>query len=188
MRNEFTFIEGSKALETMVRILQRYDVGRLGLKGGDFPYVIPMNHTYHDGRLLLHGSYTGRKIDLLTADPRACYEVDGPKEGAEAAVRSCHQEYESVLCYGTIRIVTEPELKAAYLSRLQAGFGQPALTHADVARCNAFVFEIKEMTGRTGRFRPTGERPLYVFRFTERAPEQPQREDDGPDGQSVICR
>lgn len=165
MRNEFIVTEGAEALETMVRILQRHDIGRLGLKGGDYPYVIPMNHTYHEGKLLLHGSYTGRKIDLLTADPRACYEVDGPRDGADSKVRSCHLEYESVLCYGTIRIVTEPDLKADYLNRLQTSYGQPALTHADVARCNAFVFEISEMTGRTGRFRPTGERPLYVYRF-----------------------
>ncbi|MGE5623739.1 MAG: pyridoxamine 5'-phosphate oxidase family protein, partial [Methanocella sp.] len=38
----------------MVRILKRYDVGRLALKGPDYPYVIPMNHTYFEGKLLLH--------------------------------------------------------------------------------------------------------------------------------------
>lgn len=165
MRSEFTVTTGEEALEVMVRILKRYDVGRLALKGPDYPYVIPMNHTYFEGKLLLHGSYTGRKVDLLTTDPRACYEVDGSKDGVDLGVRSCHQEYESVLCYGMIRIVDDPQLKADYLSRLQASFDQPPLKHADVARCNAFVLDIVELTGRTGRFRPTGERPLYTYRF-----------------------
>ncbi len=164
-RHEFTVTTGEEALQVMVRILTRYDVGRLALHGPDYPYVIPMNHHYLEGKLLLHGSYAGRKIDLLAADPRACYEVDGPKDGVAAGTRSCHLEYESVLCYGRIRIVDDLKLKADYLARLQASFDRPPLKHGEVARCNAFVFEIEEMTGRTGRFRPAGERPLYVYRF-----------------------
>lgn len=98
----------------MVRILKRYDVGRLALKGPDYPYV---------------------------------------------ALKS----------------------KVDYLARLQASFGQPPLKHGDVARCNAFVFEIEEMTGRTGRFRPSGERPLYVYRF-DRAGQDQRRVAEGKAG------
>jgi len=167
VRNEFTIVTGTQALELMIEILNRYDVGRLGFNGEPYPYVIPMNHAYYEGKLLLHGSYKGRKIDLIKTNPLVCYEVDGPKDGLSPDDRSCHQEYESVLCYGRIREVDNVEDKRLFLSLVNQRFDKPALKHGDLERCNAFVIDIHQMTGRTGRFRPTGERPLYIFDFEQ---------------------
>ena len=165
MRNEFTLITGEEALAELVKIINRYDVGRLALFGEDFPYMLPINHAYLDGKLIMHGSFKGKKIDLMRRNSKACYEVDGPRDGNPKKERSCHLEYESVLCYGSIKELGDCPLKYEYLDHQVATLGQAAVDHGKMKNTNCFVFEITEMTGRTGRFHPDGERPLYIYRF-----------------------
>jgi len=102
-------ITGQEALDLMVEILQRYDVGHLAINGEDFPYVVPINHTYHDGKLILHGAITGKKVEMMERSPRVCYGVYGTQSPAEkegVKLRSCAKDYQSVVCYGNLRVVT----------------------------------------------------------------------------------
>ena len=61
-------------------ILQRCDTVRLGLNGGEFPYVVPMTFgsAIEDGKIVvyIHSAGEGRKCDILAKDPRVCVEAD----------------------------------------------------------------------------------------------------------------
>ena len=63
------------------RLLEQCQVMRLAMTGPQGPYVVPLNFGYvlgPDGRLQLffHCAAQGRKIRLLEADPRVCFEMD----------------------------------------------------------------------------------------------------------------
>ena len=63
------------------RLLEQCQVMRLAMTGPQGPYVVPLNFGYAlepNGRLQLffHCAAQGRKIRLLEADPRVCFEMD----------------------------------------------------------------------------------------------------------------
>ena len=62
--------------DEMEEILQRADVGRLGLADDDEPYVVPLNFAYSDGCIYFHTGFEGRKLEIIQKKPRVCFEVD----------------------------------------------------------------------------------------------------------------
>jgi len=99
--NELTF-------EEMVEFLSEEIFGHLGLSDGEDVYVVPINHTYSDGEILMHCALEGRKLDMIRASSAACFEVSrmigvpvphGPE--------SCDEPFKSVICRGTARVVDD---------------------------------------------------------------------------------
>ncbi len=56
-------------------MLGAHRVGRLGCSAHDRPYVIPINYRYRRGDVF-GCALAGRKIDILRAQPLACFEID----------------------------------------------------------------------------------------------------------------
>jgi len=74
------------------------------------PYVVTMNHGWNAGNeaLYFHCAHTGRKIDLINANGRACATVvedHGYKHG------ECDHAYRSVVMQGTIEVVEDIDEK-----------------------------------------------------------------------------
>jgi nitroimidazol reductase NimA-like FMN-containing flavoprotein (pyridoxamine 5'-phosphate oxidase superfamily) len=159
-------ITGQEALDLMVGILQRYDVGHLALNGEDYPYVIPLNHTYYDARLILHGSITGKKVEMMVRCPRVCYGVYGTqipvvKEGV--AQRSCAKAYQSVLCYGSIRIERGSDEWRSHLGAFASDYSHKPPEHNEAESTSCFILDIAEMTARVA-FHPDP-KVIYSYRF-----------------------
>ena len=57
-------------------ILAGAQVCRVALSDGNGPYIIPICFGYEPGALYLHSALEGRKIDMIRADPRCCFEID----------------------------------------------------------------------------------------------------------------
>ena len=138
------------------------DLGRLGLQGGEYPYVVPMNHGLSGNELYLHGSFEGKKIDLMRRSPRVCYEIDTPLTPGPQGLRSCHLEYVSVQLFGTIREVLDPQERHEVLRTIMAQYGMP-FKHGSEALCMAYVITLEHASARTGRFRPHSQRDLYLY-------------------------
>ena len=164
-----TVITGQEALDLMVGILQRYDVGHLAINGSgeppdDFPYVIPLNHTYHDGKLTLHGSITGKKVEMIERSPRICYGVYGtqssPVKDGEV-LRSCSKDYQSVVCYGTVGIEHGGEEWRKSLGAFARDYSHKPPEHKEAENTDCFVIEIHEMTARVA-FHPE---PKVIYRY-----------------------
>ena len=57
-----------------IDILQRQNVGTLALaKNGDYPYAVPLNYVYYNGKIYFHCAITGHKIDIIKKQNKASF-------------------------------------------------------------------------------------------------------------------
>ena len=110
-------------IEEIIGILDSGKIVHVGMIDGDVPYVVPMNYGYtlEDGKLTLylHGAKSGRKLDIIRANPKVFVEIDTdivPFEGKTA----CHYGigYSSVMGEGVAELVEDAEGKKKALSIL----------------------------------------------------------------------
>ncbi|MBQ2093839.1 MAG: pyridoxamine 5'-phosphate oxidase family protein [Ruminococcus sp.] len=93
--------------EKCVEILTNEPRGVLALYGENgYPYALPLDHLYDDGKLYFHCAAEGHKIDAIKANPHASYCVmdEGFRKENEWALN-----INSVIVFGTIRFVTDKE-------------------------------------------------------------------------------
>jgi len=141
--------------EEMEAILQEETIGYLGLCADEEPYVVPLNYAYADGRIVFHCGLAGKKLDVLKANPRVCFTV-GRQAGEvrrHAEGNPCHLDSDSVICYGTARVIENVEERKAALDSFNLSF-QPdaeAISLEAATKCCAVEIDIEEMTGRRER-------------------------------------
>ena len=67
-------------IQEIAKVFDRADTIRIGMHGGDYPYVVPVSYGWElvDGKIAVyfHGARCGRKYELLRQDPRVCVEAD----------------------------------------------------------------------------------------------------------------
>ncbi len=165
-KGKYRAIHGMQAREKIEEILTRHETGVLSLFDEKYPYTIPLNHAYKDGKLYMHCGKVGKKLGLIRKNYNACYCLYGNAEDVPKGVRSCHLEYESILFYGQIRISDDPEEKEEAVLELTNHYGTP-YQHGFADMIEILVFEIDHATARTGRFKPHSERELFYYDFKE---------------------
>jgi nitroimidazol reductase NimA-like FMN-containing flavoprotein (pyridoxamine 5'-phosphate oxidase superfamily) len=138
----------------MEKVLRDEVVGRLGLSCDGEMYVLPINHCYVRGRLLFHCAFEGRKLDMMRENPRVCFEVDrwtsNPKARNRPYHEICNAGYESVICWGRAREITDIQERVKVLNAYQSHYEitpRQRITRARAAKCHAFVVDIERMTG-----------------------------------------
>ncbi len=156
-------------LRRIERILRANSVGRLGLCQDGDVYVVPLNHCYRRGRLILHCGFTGRKLDMLRSNSRVCYEVDScagmPADHSKAA---CAVHYESVICFGRAWEVEDVAERARMLTAFRRHFegeGRGRIELERAAECNVIEMKIERMTAC---IKHGGERVFLEHRFADR--------------------
>jgi len=146
------FIESRQEMEA---ILRAETLGYLGLASDDGPYVVPLNYSYIQGKVLFHCALTGKKLDHLKKNPNVCFTVARqPGEVRRHAEGSpCHVDSDSVICVGTARIIDDLTERKEALDAFNRGFRPDAegISPESVAKCGAVVITITEMTGRRER-------------------------------------
>ena len=88
-------------------ILRRAKTATLALSGDDgYPYSVPMNFVYEDGKIYFHGAKEGHKMDCLKQCDKAsfCVMDKGFKKDGEWAIH-----YQSVIVFGKIHMVNDPD-------------------------------------------------------------------------------
>lgn len=102
--------------EKCVEILKNEPRGVLALYGENgYPYALPLDHLYYDGKLYFHCAAEGHKIDAVKANPRASYCVmdKGFRKENEWALN-----INSVIVFGTVKFVTDLAEKEKLLRML----------------------------------------------------------------------
>ena len=86
-------------------------MGILTMCHNEEPYAVPINHAYRDGKLYFHCATTGKKLDMIRANPRVCYVVnnDFGNPGDFANGARCHGNWESVIVRGRARVIDDPD-------------------------------------------------------------------------------
>lgn len=88
----------------------------LAMNGEDgYPYAIPINFVFADGRIWFHCAKAGQKIDCLKKDSKVCLTTwdDGYKDPGDWAWR-----LHSVVVFGRVHFVEEKEEKIRRLADL----------------------------------------------------------------------
>jgi nitroimidazol reductase NimA-like FMN-containing flavoprotein (pyridoxamine 5'-phosphate oxidase superfamily) len=142
---------------TIEAILHRAGVGRLGLAVDNVPYVVPLNYVYHHGAIYFHCADEGRKIEMLQANPRVCFEVDehyGTVRSNKPAPHGTH--YASVIVFGQARILDDLQQKFEVLQALLDKYA-PGRHYRPLRLNEAQVVTVVEISieTMTGKARPS---------------------------------
>jgi nitroimidazol reductase NimA-like FMN-containing flavoprotein (pyridoxamine 5'-phosphate oxidase superfamily) len=138
----------------METILHECSVGSLATIGPDgAPYVVTVNHVYHDGKIYFHGALKGTKMDNIAHDSRVCFEthvVDRIFRAPRAM--EFGTRYRSVIVHGRAHQVIEPAAKMealmALTNKYAGGYPFEPPTEQDVAATAVVAIEVDEMTGK----------------------------------------
>ena len=150
MRRKEKKITDNKQME---QILAQAQVCRLAMVDQGQPYVVPLNFGYGDGCLYFHSAPEGRKIDVIKADPRVCFEVDELiKMNKAAAACDWGVSFKSVIGTGTARILDTPAEKKAGLDIIMAHYSGRSFDYPEkmLAKTAVIQIHIHEMTGKQG--------------------------------------
>lgn len=138
--------------EESIGLLQEATAGTLALLGdGGYPYAVPLSYVYADGHLYFHSALSGHKVDAIRNCAKASFCVI-----AQDQVKP--QEYttyfRSVIAFGNIHIVEDPEEKLAIARLLGNRYNphqdedlQRELEHG-LSRMLALRFDIEHLTGK----------------------------------------
>lgn len=121
--------------EQIDELLHEQFVARIGCQSGGEIYVVPIIYAY-DGEAFYVASVQGRKIEMMRASPRVCFEVDHYEAGS----------WRSAIVYGRYEELDAVATEAA-LDLLSARFGRKRERQAGP---NTVVFRIvaEELSGR----------------------------------------
>ena len=145
--------------EEIKRILEEAKVLRLGLKDGDYPYIVPLHYGYiYEGdvlRFYMHGAKEGKKLALAVANPHAFVELDCEVETTGEGDVACvyGANYASLMARGEVTVVEDPEEKIAGLKLLmRAQTGRDfEITAQQAAGVAVFRFEATAYSAKKRR-------------------------------------
>ena len=109
----------------IVEIMSRCEVLHLAISAQPAPYLLPVNFGMEpDGMTLyIHGAMSGTKYDLLRKDNQVGFEMECTHGLVLDEVgHSCTMNYESVMGWGVVREITDPEEKLHALRRIMGQF------------------------------------------------------------------
>ena len=78
------------------------------------PYVLPLNFGYEDGIIYFHSARKGKKIEILQHHPSLCVNFSCDyllRSQNEKVACSYSMKYRSVLAYGTVDFIEDPDQK-----------------------------------------------------------------------------
>ena len=106
-------------------LLEAGQVCRLAMVDDGEPYLVPLNYGYAADALFIHSAAVGRKMDVLRRNNRVCFEIESPVTIVQHP-EPCHwgARARSVIGYGRVEIVTDPELKRAGFDVIMRHYGK----------------------------------------------------------------
>jgi len=134
-------------------ILGKGTTGVLAVHGDDgYPYAIPLNYIYEDGKIYFHAAKAGHKIDAITRDSKVSFCVVGMERTVPEKFTT---DFKSVVVFGRAAIVEDEIEKREAIKKLADRFS-PDEPHenrdAEIARgWKSFVMiriDIVHMTGK----------------------------------------
>jgi nitroimidazol reductase NimA-like FMN-containing flavoprotein (pyridoxamine 5'-phosphate oxidase superfamily) len=152
MRRKERELKDRKVIDAM---LERSIVGRIAtINRKGVPVIKPVNFLYWDGKIYLHSSQEGEKIEDIQRGSSVCFEVDEPLSYVPAKGSACTASYyyRSVIVKGKGILIDTLMKKKALLGKLvekyqpKGGYGE---IEEDVLKKTALIeISIEEITGK----------------------------------------
>jgi nitroimidazol reductase NimA-like FMN-containing flavoprotein (pyridoxamine 5'-phosphate oxidase superfamily) len=134
------------------KIIQGTFQGVLCMAENNEPYALPINHAYRDGKFYFHCAASGKKLDVINANPNVTYIISkyyGDPEHFKDSLK-CHGFWESVIVYGKARVITDVEELNSTFRTFMAYYGNEDFTPGEhtFETTRAIVIEVEKMTAR----------------------------------------
>ena len=152
MEHEMRRSDRQLPAEAAPALLQRGEVCQLAMVDQGEPYLVTLNYGFREGTLYFHAARQGRKMDILSDGSRVCFTVV-PRHELLAAEKGCDytMKYESVVGWGVVRFLRDPEEKRCALGIIMAQYapGVFSFPEAAVAATAVFAVDIEKMTAKS---------------------------------------
>ena len=131
----------------------RGSTGVLAVNGdGGYPYTVPLNYVYKDGRIYFHCAKAGHKFDALLRDDKVSFCV---VDRDRVVPDEFATYYKSAVAFGRARLLEgDAAVRAVYDLGLKYN-PDPAKVQAEVAKDAAhaacFEIEIDHLTGKQAK-------------------------------------
>ena len=146
--------------EVLEELLRSAPVCRIGLGPGaggterdGYPYIVPVHFVYSEGWIYIHSAREGRKIDMLTRNPRVCVEID-EYLGLIPAEKACDygSRYRSLIAFGRAKVVEAEEEKRRALQLLMGKYTGRSFDFSarEVKSVGIIEIQLEEVTGKQG--------------------------------------
>ena len=141
--------------EEAVEILEHGKTGVLAVAGDEgYPYTVPINYVYADGKIYMHSAKAGHKVDAIEANDKASFCVIDRDDVVPSDYSTL---FRSVVAFGRIRIMDEESAKIAAIRLLGDKYnpGQDEALEAEIARAysrmHMIELEIEHLTGKQAK-------------------------------------
>jgi nitroimidazol reductase NimA-like FMN-containing flavoprotein (pyridoxamine 5'-phosphate oxidase superfamily) len=113
-------------LDTILKIVRDCEVCRLGLAVDGEPYVVPVSFGFDGEAVFFHTANEGKKIDMMTANPRVCVQFERNIKLVTDDNDPCSWtfNFESVIGFGTVVELVSDEEKAHGLNRIMQHYSK----------------------------------------------------------------
>ena len=137
--------------EACIALLQKAPRGVLAVLGdGGYPYTVPLDFVYDDGKIYFHCAKEGHKLDAFSECDKVsyCCMDEGYRKEGEWALN-----IRSVIVFGHMKLVTDPEKTKWICTNLVRKFTddeaylQHELKHA-LPRVQCLELIVEHMTGK----------------------------------------
>ncbi len=136
-------------------MLERSPVGRIAtVNQKGFPVIKPVNFLYLEGRIYLHSSTKGEKIEDIRRGSPVCFEVDEPIAYVVAGTSACQASYyyRCILIKGRAAFVEGRDKKVKILERMMEKY-QPERNNGEMSeetleKTAVIEILVKEITGK----------------------------------------
>ncbi len=138
--------------EACIEILSKSTSGVLSVLGDDgYPYGVPLSYVMVGRRLYFHSALTGHKVDAVRRYDKASFTII-----YKDSVQPCEftTYYQSVVCFGRVRIVEDADEKMSALRQLGERYnpgdaeGLQKEMEQGAARLLMIAFDIESLTGK----------------------------------------
>ena len=107
-------------MEEVQALLAQGSWGVLSLLGdGGYPYGVPLNYVYRQGKLYFHCAKKGHKLDALAREPKCCFTVVAQDQVAPEKYTTL---FRSVIAFGRVRVLEGDGEKRTALEALGERF------------------------------------------------------------------
>ena len=116
-----------------------------------YPYTVPMNYVYADGKIYMHSALSGHKIDALRANDKVSFCVI---DADDVVPQDYSTNFRSVIAFGRVRILEDESERLAATRLLGDKYNpnQPEALEAEIAhafkRMHMIELEIEHLTGK----------------------------------------
>ncbi len=136
-------------------VLERGKTGIMAVNGDDgYPYTVPINYVYADGKIYMHSALEGHKIDAIQANDKVSFCVIDADDVVPADYST---NFISVIAFGRARILTDETEKERSLRLLGDKYnpGQDEALDDEVRkffkRVHMIEITIEHLTGKKSK-------------------------------------